>query len=396
MPNPFDLPDPGPDAQAHGARVAAFLAERIGAAGGWLDFETFMDLALYAPGLGYYSAGAVKLGPEGDFVTAPEVSPLFARCIARAIAPVLAAWPDATVLELGGGTGALAAELLPALGRLGPAPRYLMLEVSADLRERQRALLARRAPEHLDRVEWLDALPERPLRGIVLANEVLDALPVSRFRIGPAVAAAQAEAPVEVLGVALAGDRFAWASRPAPAALAAAVARIGADLGSPLPEGFVSEACLRLPGWIAALAAVLGSGAVLFLDYGGARREVYHAERRDGTLLCHYRHRAHADPFRYPGLQDITAWVDFTAVADAAVAAGLEVAGYATQAHFLLDAGIDAELAAVEEAGRLRASQEAQRLLLPGEMGERFKAIALTRGSAPIGGFGFRDLRHLL
>jgi len=390
MPSPFDLPAPGPDARAHAARVAGFLAGRVRAAGGWLGFDSFMELALYAPGLGYYSAGAAKLGPEGDFVTAPEVSPLFARCIARAIAPVLAAAPDATVLEPGGGTGALAAELLPALARLGVAPRYLMLEVSADLRERQRALLAARAPEHLGRVGWLEALPERPFHGIVLANEVLDALPVSRFRVAPG------GTPVEELGVALDGDAFTWAPRPARPALAAAVARIGADLGSALPAGFVSEASLRLPGWIAALAATLESGALLFLDYGGARREVYHAERGAGTLLCHYRHRAHDDPFRFPGLQDITAWVDFTAVADAAVAAGLEVAGYATQAHFLLDAGIEAELAAVGEAGRLRASQEAQRLLLPGEMGERFKAIALTRGGAPVGGFGFRDLRHLL
>lgn len=389
MPNPFELPEPVAEEAAHGARVAALIRERIAAAGGWLDFADYMDLALYAPGLGYYSAGSAKLGAAGDFVTAPEISPLYARCLARALAPVLAAHDDPVVLELGGGTGALAAGLLVALEALGAAPRrYLMLEVGADLRERQREAVARLAPRLAGVVEWLDALPARPVRGVVLANEVADALPVSRFAVAPAGLAA--------LGVTAAAGGFAWQARPAGPALAAAVARIEADLGAPLAAGYVSEACLRLPAWLGALSGALAAGVILLVDYGAARREYYHPERRDGTLTCHRRHRAHADALRWPGLQDITAWVDFTAVAEGAAATGLDVAGYATQAHFLIDAGIEREIAAAGDAGRWRASQEAQRLLLPGEMGERFKVMALARGPVAMPGFGFRDLRHLL
>jgi SAM-dependent MidA family methyltransferase len=389
MPRPFEPPEPDAEEAAHGARVAALIRARIAAAGGWLDFAEYMDLALYAPGLGYYSAGAAKLGAAGDFVTAPEISPLYARCLARALAPVLAAHEDAVLLELGGGTGALAAGLLAALEGLGAAPaRYLMLEVSADLRARQRGTLARLVPRSAARVEWLDALPGRPLRGVVLANEVADALPVSRFAVAPEGLAA--------LGVVATPGGFAWQARPAGPALAAAVARIAGGLDAPLAPGYVSEACLRLPAWIGALARCLEAGAIVLADYGAARREYYHPERREGTLSCHRRHRAHADPLRWAGLQDITAWVDFTAVAEGAADAGLEVAGYATQAHFLIDAGIERELAAAGGPGSLRAAQEAQRLLLPGEMGERFKVMALARGPVAMPGFGFRDLRHLL
>jgi SAM-dependent MidA family methyltransferase len=392
MQRPFELPEPAADEAAHGARVAAHIRERIHAAGGWVDFADFMQLALYAPGLGYYSAGATKLGAAGDFVTAPEVSPLFARCLARVCAPLLAAQGGGVVLELGGGSGALAAELLEALASLGAPPeRYLMLEVSADLRERQRATLAQRVPAYAGRVEWLDALPARPVRGVLLANEVADALPVSRFAI--------AAGGVAELGVVDVDGRFAWQARAAPPALAAAIAHIEAALGTPLQAGYVSEVSLRLPAWISALGASLREGAILIADYGATRREYYHPERRDGTLVCHYRHRAHADALLRPGLQDVTAWVDFTAVAEAAGAAGLDVAGYATQAHFLIDAGIEHEVAAAGAAGdtaRWRAAQEAQRLLLPGEMGERFKVMALTRGPVPIPGFGFRDLRDRL
>jgi SAM-dependent MidA family methyltransferase len=393
MRNPIELPAPDDAAQAHSARLAGLIAARIRAAGGWLEFSEYMDLALYAPGLGYYSAGAAKFGPAGDFVTAPEISPLFGRCLANACAPWLRSNPGAAVLELGAGSGALAAELLVALERAGTAPvRYLILEVSAELRARQQERLARLPPALAARVQWLDALPPEPLAAIVIANEVADALPVSRFVRGADGIRAE--------GVSLAGAGFARQDGPAGEALQAAVAAIEADLGGALPEGYRSEWSPRLAGWIRALAEVLAEGVMLVADYGGTRREVYHPERRDGTLACHYRHRVHADPWVYPGLQDITAWVDFSALAEAARTAGLEVQGYATQAHFLLDTGIGAELAAATATAGAREhvdfSRQARLLLLPGEMGERFKVMALGRPGATLAGFGFRDLRHLL
>jgi SAM-dependent MidA family methyltransferase len=391
MRNPFEIPEPTAEALAHSRRVAERVRERMRAAGGWLDFAEYMDLVLYSPGLGYYSAGSTKFGPAGDFVTAPEVSPLFARCLARACLPWLWQHPDGVILEVGAGSGVLAAGLLTSFARGGlPGVRYNILEVSADLRERQRATLARLAPEHLSSVSWLEELPGAPQHGIVLANEVADALPVSRFMM--------CDGRVLADGVVECGESFTWAPREPSAELRNAVTAITRG-GSVLTDGYRSEVSLRLPGWIASLAAALDAGLLLLGDYGMSRREYYHRERRSGTLMCHYRHRAHDNPFVYPGLQDITAWVDFTAAAQAGEAAGLQVAGYGTQAHFLLDAGLDVELDAMRSADTGAGVQmvgDAKKLLMPGEMGERFKIMALTRGEAAIAGFGFRDLRHTL
>lgn len=385
MQTAFELPTPQPAALEHSGRLAALIATRIDAAGGWIDFSEFMDLALYAPGLGYYSAGAAKFGPAGDFVTAPEISPLFGRCLARACAPLLAR-TGGVVLELGGGTGKLAAEMLLGLQRLGALPaQYLMLEPSADLRERQRETIGRLAPAHQSRVLWLERLPDG-IDGIVLANEVADALPVSRF--------VMRDGQVQALGVSRRTDGFGWTPGPASTELGAALGALQAQLPEPLPDGYASEASLRLGPWLASLADTLRRGALLLCDYGTTRREYYHPQRNSGTLICHYRHRAHDNPFLHPGLQDITAWVDFTAVAQAADRAGFTVAGYTTQAHFLLDNGIAEELAG--PPSHVAASQ-AKSLLLPGEMGERFKVMALVRGAglAPAG-FALRDLRHRL
>lgn len=392
MANRFDLPPPSDDALAHSRRVAGHIAERIHRAGGWIDFSEFMDLALYAPGLGYYSAGAEKFGPAGDFVTAPEISALFGRCLANACCAWLRDSPDAVILELGAGSGALAAEVLGALQGHGVVPaRYLILEVSAGLRRRQQDTLQRLPQALSDTVEWLDELPQSPLRAIILANEVADALPVTRFR--------KLEHDVMAQGVSVAGDGFAWAERPAGRELRAAVAAIESGLGRELDNGYTSEVSLRLPAWIDSIARIIEAGAFLVCDYGMARREYYHPERRDGTLLCHYRHRAHADPFLHPGLQDISAWVDFTAAAAAADATGLSVAGYSTQAHFLVDNGVLTELERLQTGqvrDRVALAGQARRLLMPGEMGERFKVLAATRGRGHCDGFGFRDLRHLL
>ena len=376
--------------RAHAAAVLAGLCARISERGGWIGFDEYLEQVLYAPGLGYYSAGAAKFGAAGDFTTAPELSPLFGACVARAVAPLLAGGRD--LLELGAGSGALAKVLLLRLDELGALPeRYLILEVSADLRERQHALLRALPPPLYARVQWLDTLPRRALRGVILANEVADALPFQCFTV---TADGYAER-----GVALDahGDPN-WAERPAPAALQAELVRLAASLPESLAIGYHGELCPRLGSWLASLAAALESGGILLFDYGLSRRELYHPQRDAGTLRCHYRHRAHDNPFRNPGLQDITAWVDFTRLAAAAADAGLQVAGYCTQAAFLLGAGIDAELArAGDDLERARRASEARQLLLPGEMGETFKVLLLTRGAvADSVAFAIQDLRRLL
>jgi SAM-dependent MidA family methyltransferase len=386
----FDLPAPAADALAHSERVRTEVAERIAGNGGFLSFAEYMDTVLYAPGLGYYSAGAEKFGAAGDFVTAPELGSVFARCLARLAGPALRQLGGGVILEVGGGSGALAADLLLAL-RDEPPDRYLLLDVSGDLRDRQRRTLAAQVPELLHRVTWLDALPAEPINGVLLANEVLDALPVERIRMR--------HGRPSQLGVQILGGRLVWAEQPAPVPLAAAVEELQAALGQTLPDGYTAEIGLRHAAWLGSLLATLGRGLALCIDYGGTRREIYHAERSEGTLVCHYRHRQHADPFFLPGLQDLTAWVDFSAAADAAVDAGLKVAAYATQAHTLLASGVldDVQKSGrVADPARLRELQEIQRLLLPGEMGERFKVLALTRDFTPDFPLTVRDLRDRL
>ncbi len=373
-------------------RVRDHIGAAIAAAGGWLGFEAYMNLALYAPGLGYYSAGAHKFGRDGDFTTAPEISGLFGACVARQCAEVLAALGDGIILEIGAGSGRLAADCLLRLERAGRLPvHYLILEISADLRERQHRLIGARAPHLLGRVRWLDAPPRDGFAGVVLANEVLDALPVTRFRWN--------RAGSEELGVALDPAGFAWAARPAAAPLARAVRALAAAADG-WEDGYVSEYCPRLAPWTAMVTRGLQRGAVLWFDYGLPRREYYLAERQGGTLLCHFRQRAHDDPLRLPGLQDITAWVDFTGLAQAATAAGFDVAGYTAQTYFLAGNGIDTEMrdaAGDDPAAAARLAQQARQLLLPGAMGERFKAMAWLRDlDLPLSGFALRDFRHRL
>jgi SAM-dependent MidA family methyltransferase len=386
----FTMPALDAAQRAQSAALREVLAERIEAGGGWIPFDEYLDLLLYAPGLGYYSAGAAKLGAAGDFTTAPELSGLFGACIARQCAPLLRGGGE--VLELGAGSGALAEVLLARLAALGVAPdHYFILETSADLRQRQQQRLAQLPPELHSRLRWLDRLPAGGLRGLILANEVADALPFQCFAV---TADGFAER-----GVALdAQGELGWKERPAAAALRAELAKLASTLGQPLPPDYRSELCLRLGPWIGGLSAALDQGWLLLFDYGLGQSELYHPQRVTGTLRCHYRHRAHDDPFLYPGLQDVTAWVDFTRLAEAAADAGLTVAGYCTQAAFLLGAGIDAELeAAGSTVERAQRASEARQLLMPAEMGESFKAMALTRGAVedPTA-FGLQDLRRLL
>jgi SAM-dependent MidA family methyltransferase len=388
------LPALNAEEQRHAVRVAACLRQRLAAAGGWLPFDEFMRIALYEPGLGYYSAGATKFGAAGDFTTAPESSELFGRCLAVEVADVLARLPGerGDVLEIGAGTGRLAHAVLAELKQCDALPaRYRILEVSAELRARQAECLATLPAELAGRVEWLDAPPAVPLRGVVLANEVLDALPCERF--------VWRDGAVGELGVVEGADgEFIESERPAGAPLESAVRALVAELPAGLPRNYRSELCLRLRPWIGALARGLESGVMLLLDYGLPRAQFYLPERSEGTLRCHFRHRAHGDALRHPGLQDITAWVDFTAVAEAASAHGLEVAGFATQTAWLLALGIEARVAAAGDGPeRLRLAGEARRLLLPGEMGEAFKCMALSREfDAALRGFALQDLRASL
>jgi SAM-dependent MidA family methyltransferase len=363
------LPAPSPDAAAHAARVAEHVRGEIARSGGWLPFPQYMAAALYAPGLGYYMAGARKLGPDGDFTTAPEMTPLFGHALAQQVRELLAQGLT-EVLEIGAGSGALAASILEELDRLGALPeRYLILELSADLRARSRDAIAARVPHLMERVAWLATLPP-VFSGIALGNEVLDAMPVEVVRTAQ-------DGAIEQGGVVAAGDGFAWSWRAAEGAVLAAARRLA------LPPGYTTEIGLAAEAFVSTLGRSLERGAALFVDYGFPGREFRHPQRTMGTLMCHYRHRAHDDPFFLPGLQDITAHVDFSAIADAARAAGCDLLGYATQANFLLDCGLPDLMLRVppEDAARyLPQAAAANKLLSPSEMGELFKVIAFGRG----------------
>ena len=386
------LPEPEAAALAHSAKLCEHIHAEMSASGGAVSFQRFMELALYAPGLGYYSAGVQKFGTGGDFVTAPELSSLFSRCLARQCQEVLDR-VGGDILELGAGSGVMAADILLELETLGALPeRYRILELSADLCERQNATLAQRVPHLLERVDWLQALPAAGFRGIILANEVLDAMPVQRFRITE-------QGPLP-LCVSWAADGFRWHLGEQDRQLGDSVNRLQHALGFSLPIGYESEFNPHLNPWLAAWAEVLTAGMLLLVDYGYPRREYYHPQRDSGTLICHYRHRAHADPLILVGLQDITANVDFSAVAAAAIATGLEVAGYTRQGCFLLGCGLQEMLAAADPADMrayLELTRQVKLLTLPGEMGDRFKVIAITRElTPPLRGFGFQDERERL
>src|SRR5258706_3225254 len=315
-----DLPVPCVDALAHSTRVRDAIVRDIAAAGGWISFARYMELALYAPGLGYYRAGATKFGGSGDFVPAPEISSLFGRTLARQVAQLLDR-RGGDILEVGAGSGRLAIDLLCELVRLDALPqRYAILEVSGDLRERQRALLSVKVPELLPRVCWIDTLPQS-FTGVVVGNEVLDAMPVHLvcWRDGSSVER----------GVAIDHGAFVWAERP----IACAELRDAAAAISP-GDDYLSEVSLAAPAFVATTGRSIERGAAIFIDYGFGRTEYYHPQRNRGTLMCHFRHRAHDDPFHLPGLQDITSHVDFDAIAEAAVGAGMAVRDYGSQARF--------------------------------------------------------------
>ncbi|HEU0277837.1 MAG TPA: SAM-dependent methyltransferase [Rhodanobacteraceae bacterium] len=377
------LPAPSADESAHSARLASAIREEI-ASTGPLTFARFMERCLYAPGLGYYSAGRLKFGRAGDFVTAPELGPLFARCVAQALVPTLRACGEAAVwFELGGGSGAFARDCLLALVARDALPRhYWLLEPLADLRERQRECLRLGLPADLfARCAWLDGPPPHAWTGVLFANEILDALPITRF------SARTGEVFEEHVAIDASGG-FVATDRPADPLVTGAVRNLERHLGRDFDDGYRSEVLPQLPWWLQAVAGEQTCGAALFIDYGYVRREFYLPERRDGTLLCHYRHRAHDNPFILAGLQDITASVDFTALAEAGRGAGLEPAAYMFQSEFLLASGLagafgEARANAPDEVARYAVAQEVKRLTLPGEMGERFQAMLFVRDLDP-------------
>ena len=374
-----DLPAVDEASASHSRHVAAFIHRQIEAAGGRISFAEYMQHALYAPGLGYYAAGATKFGAAGDFITAPEVSPLFGRMVARQCADLLAESDASRILEIGAGSGKLVVDILTKLAELDALPdSYDIFEVSADLQQRQRTLIEAELPDLAGRVRWLDGWPAE-FRGIIIANEVLDALPVERFMIG--------SDGVEQLCVESAGGGFSLSWRTAPDGLAQVVMAIEKDLGQPLPEGYISDVCLAAPQWIGELASTLDEGLALLFDYGVSRREYYAEARAGGWLRCHFRHQAHNDALRLPGIQDITAWVDFSAVAETAAECGLDVAGFVTQAQFMINGGLEEELSGMAEMpidAQLKLASDVKLLTLPGEMGEHFKCIGLTRGGIPV------------
>ena len=379
------LPAPPPEAAAHSAQLAEHIANTICDEGGWIPFSRYMELALYAPGLGYYSAGARKFGAEGDFVTAPELTPMFARCIAMQALQVLEA-TGGDILELGPGSGALAADLFDELNAQGKAPkRYLLLEVSPELQARQRERLEKRFPGDMDRFVWIDRLPEK-IRGLVVANEVLDVVPFSMVR--------RRGAEILERGVVVSEAGFAFDDAPLPDG---DLKRRAQTVFPPGDYDYLSEVGLAAEGLVRTIASSLESGVALFIDYGFPEREFYHPQRSMGTMRCHYRHRFHGDPFFLPGLQDITAHVDFSAMARAADSGGAEIYGFTTQAYFLISCGLAVLVSSGDPTAtlsRLKGTSVVHRLINPAEMGELFKVLAIGKGfDAPL--LGFQSARPL-
>ncbi|MBE9561661.1 MAG: SAM-dependent methyltransferase [Proteobacteria bacterium] len=374
-----NLPSSHPDAVLHSQRLTATIITAIEQSGGIIPFNEFMRMALYSPGLGYYSAGMQKFGADGDFVTAPEISPLFSQCIAKQCQQILTNFDAGVILELGAGSGIMAVDILKTLEELNCLPtRYFILEVSADLQQQQREIFQTKAPQFLPLVEWLQELPTEPLQGIILANEVLDAMPIKKFRV-------QQDDIMEFY-VANDSNSFIWQEQ-----ITKDIALQEAVTALDLPEDYVSEINLTLPAWLQSIADVLAEGMILLIDYGFPSKEFYHSQRDQGTLMCHYRHHSHTNPLILVGLQDITTHIDFTAVAEAASLAKLHVAGYTTQSNFLLSCGLADLLFSLnpdDKKNYLPHAQQVKTLILPSEMGELFKAMALTKNfDIPLLGF---------
>ncbi len=392
------LPEPGEAEKKHSLLLKQRIKDACSRAGGWIGFSEFMNIALYQPGLGYYTSGSQKFGAKGDFITAPEVSPLFGQCLAKQIAEVLGNFQKnsnekAVVLEFGAGSGVLAVDILLELERLGSLPdQYLILELSSELIHRQQQILKEKVSHLFERIQWLDRLPEDVNNAVIIANEVLDAMPVECFRVHHNV--------VESLMVGMENDELIARYVSADSKVVDKLSSIKQRSDIEFPEGYCSEYNPSISGWLSALDGKIDKLVVLLIDYGYNEKEYYHADRSSGTLMCYYQHRAHDDFLWWPGLQDITAFVNFTDVAYCAVDLNLEVCGYTTQAAFLLANGLS-ELHSMQVTDdarqQIKLSQQIKTLTLPSEMGERFKVMALTKNyEEPLQGFSMLDLRNRL
>lgn len=388
------LPEPTADEQAHSAALVEIILNEIKATG-QISFQRYMEMCLYQPGFGYYVAGAQKFGAGGDFTTAPEISPVFGYCLANQAAEVFAQLDSsAVVLEIGAGSGKLAAAMLRGLKDIDCLPKhYYILELGTELQQRQRKTIAREVPDLLERVVWLDALDNFSMSGVIVANELLDAMPVRCFEID----GAQTHERVVKAAAQDGGANFRWDSAPADQSLLDTLEALPlAEVALP----YRSEINPQLNPWFASISRILKKGVALLIDYGYERSDYYHPQRSDGTLICHYRQHALSDPFYLPGLMDITANVDFTAVVEAGSSAGLDFYGYTNQASFLFGAGLDHifdRVAGEDERQRLELSAQIKMLTLPGEMGDRFKAIGFSREfEHALSGFGFNDLSYRL
>lgn len=386
-----ELPIPSDLAQQHSEALISLIKNEIDNNDGVISFQRYMELALYAPGLGYYAAGSVKLGEEGDFITAPEISPLFSQTLANAILPVLNS--EQIILEVGAGRGRMAADILNFLSHKDKLPKeYWILELSADLRERQKQTIKEIAPKFFDKIKWLDELPDK-FSGVVLANELLDAMPVQLFQ--------KNESDINEVNVVWLNDKFSFQLKSSfDERLVTRVKEIESELEIDFESNYVSEVNFSAEDWLKSIAEKLQQGIIVLVDYGFPRHEYYHAQRAQGTLMCHYRHRTHPDAFVYPGLQDITAHVDFTAMADAALESDLKVMGYTNQVGFLMGAGL-LELSTVDEdqdtQQQMEIASQIKKLTLPHEMGELFKVIGFSKNcDIDLPAFEFRDLRNSL
>ena len=386
---------PSPDSKAHSRseKLSVYIKKMIDRHGGSIGFDEYMDLALYQKDLGYYSSGNQKFGPRGDFVTAPEISPLFSKCLASQCAQILGDFEDPCILEIGAGTGVMAKDLLLVLEKSNLLPeKYFIFEISPDLKLKQQKLLKQSIPRYIDRIIWIDSLPERKFNGLVLANEVLDALPVKRFK-------KESDLFKEVK-VSFTGNEFYWVDAPANHELTNALEKIEDKLLKPFPENYCSEININLKIWLDSVQSVMRKGVILFIDYGYSMSDYYHPERSDGNLLCHYKHHIHDDPFFYPGLQDITTSVDFTSVAKNAEEVGLNISGYTNQLYFLISCGLDdlvPDMSLLNTKSQTQISKELRTLLMPDEMGERFKFMALTKKyNKELLGFSKIDQRNQL
>ena len=405
------LPEPAVEAKKHSVLLKQCIQQACDDAGGCINFAQFLNIALYEPGLGYYSSGLQKFGSKGDFVTAPEISSLFGQCLANQISDVMQNIKKsnddlAYIIEFGAGSGVLAVDILLALEQLGTLPeKYLILELSAELQHRQKKTLSAKAPHLVKHVQWLSRLPEGLNNVIVVANEVLDAMPVDCFKITNVdnnvnSAGIVKELVVDELVVALEGGQLISRYKPAEPFLVDKIKMVEQRSEIGFLDGYCSEINLSIKGWLAALENKIDNLVIFLIDYGYNEKEYYHPDRADGTLMCYYQHRAHEDFFWWPGLQDITAFVNFTDVAYCAVDLGLDVAGYSTQAAFLLASGLSElheSLVTDDVQLQIKLSQQIKTLTLPSEMGERFKVMALTKNyEQPLKGFSMQDLRNRL